>query len=115
MSNVNYRQYLTLQNAGLLVVVALVLAWTWFSEGFGVALRYALWLACIFCNGALLIHLIRPAAQRRKAAGYFLFFAVLALNGMGAYLVYPKVLLLLAFWVPSIVGLLVGRFARIAP
>jgi hypothetical protein len=104
-----------LQNAGLLTVVVLVLAWTWFSEGPGVASRYALYLACISGNGALLAHLLKPATQRRRAMGYFLCVAVIALNAGAAYLVYPKIVLLLAFWIPGISGWVLGRLVRIAP
>ncbi|HET7126984.1 MAG TPA: hypothetical protein VFI26_07835 [Lysobacter sp.] len=111
----NTRPNLSFENIVLLALAALGFAWIWFSEGFDVFAHYVFWIACIICNSALIIHFIKPAAKRRNFVGYALILSVLVLNSIATYLVYPNVLLLLGFWLPGLIGWLVGRLYRVAP
>ena len=100
------------QNGVVLVLSVAALLWVGYTDGLSSLGRYALYLAAIVGNGAFLQWFLRPAMARPGGISWLVCLSTLALNMAVAFSVYPKLPLVLAFWLPALMGYAAGRFVR---
>jgi hypothetical protein len=88
-------------------ICCVCLLWIGFTESWMVAIRYAIYLSCLVTDGLFISAINSTAASKSRMIVASLMMVVA--NGCAIYLAFPNMLLVAAFWIPSLIGLAVGR------
>lgn len=86
-----------------------VLAWVGFSDGLWFLFKYIIYLSCVITSGMFVACISQMNEKKFNKKLIVILAVTFVSNLLAAYFAFPKLLLVVALWLPAIIGYIYSK------